>query len=140
MATEGDFWQLVKRRLGPYGHLQRIESPGTRLGIPDVNYCLARKEGWFELKYLPGWPGPRSPIKFRHYTIEQVEWAAQRHRAGGRAGLMAQIGREFFFFDPPAMRAIYNGVRKPVFEAMALVQGRGEYPVIPMLKALGREI
>lgn len=137
--SESDFWARILPKLAPYGDLQRIEN-STRLGVPDVNYCLIRVEGWWETKYLPKWPGVNSIIRFRHFTIEQVQWATRRHRAGGRAGLMAQIGRDYFYFDPPAMEAIFEGVRRPEFESLALVRGSRVYPTVPMLKALIRKI
>ena len=135
--SEAEFWSRIRQKLAPYGDLQRIEN-STALGIPDVNYCLIRKEGWWETKYLPKWP--RGVIRFRHFTVEQVEWARRRHKAGGRAGLMAQIGRDYFYFDPPAMEAIFEGVSRPVFERLALVRGSRVYPTVPMLKALIRKI
>jgi hypothetical protein len=135
--SESDFWAYIRPKLAPYGHLERLESR-TRLGIPDVNYCLIRTEGWWETKYLPRWP--RGIVRFNHFTIEQLEWARRRHKAGGRAGLMAQIGRDYLFFDPPAMEAVFEGVSRPVLERLALVRGSRVYPTVPMLKALIRKI
>lgn len=137
---EKTFWATILRpKLSPYGHLERIESE-TRLGIPDVNYCLVGREGWWETKYLPSWPRPNSIVRFRHFTIEQLQWALTRHRAGGRAGLMARIDRDYLFFDPPAMEAIYNGVKRPELERLAMVRASHVFPTAPMVKALIRKI
>lgn len=137
--SEAEFWARIRPKLAPYGDLLRIEN-STRLGVPDVNYCLIRREGWWETKFLPEWPGPDAIIQFRHFTVEQVEWARRRHKAGGRAGLMAQIARDYFYFEPPAMEAIFEGVKRPEFARLATVSGSRVYPTVPMLKALIRKI
>lgn len=76
MAREVDFARLIQKNL-PEVHWQRIETGGTGLGIPDLNYCCDGVEGWIELKSVAsGWQVGLRP--------EQVAWLARRERAGGR--------------------------------------------------------
>jgi len=72
---DGRLNELFKARL-PHFHFQRVETAGTGLGIPDLNYCARGTEGWLELKAMyEGWRVPLRP--------EQCAWHGQRIRAGG---------------------------------------------------------
>jgi hypothetical protein len=75
MAIDGGLSQLFQANLRGF-HWQRIETGGTGLGIPDLNYCCRGVEGWVELKLTQAWSVPLRP--------EQVGWLMRRSRAGGR--------------------------------------------------------
>jgi len=60
-------------------HCQAIETGGTGLGIPDLNYCRSGVEGWIEMKQTEALAVDISP--------NQVAWAERRLRAGGRVFL-----------------------------------------------------
>jgi hypothetical protein len=72
---DGGLSALFQSRL-PAFHFQRVETGGTGLGIPDLNYCFAGCEGWVELKATTAWAVGLRP--------EQVAWLCRRARAGGR--------------------------------------------------------
>lgn len=107
MTSERALWVRARRALAPYGRLVRVENraePGT----PDVAYCLLGVEGWLELKEDP-LPKPGAPIKLRELTLGQVLWAEAWHAAGGRAWLLAQLGRSYALLTPGEVRAAWNG-------------------------------
>ena len=63
-------------------HVQRIETGGTGLGIPDVNMCHGGYECWVELKIVKG--------KKVLLDTQQVVWHYQRTRSGGRTFILAR--------------------------------------------------
>lgn len=73
-AIDGGLSTLFREHF-KHWHWQRIETAGTGLGIPDLNYCYAAHEGWLELKQCDGWQCGLRP--------EQGAWIARRKRAGG---------------------------------------------------------
>lgn len=118
----------------PYGKLERVEN-SIRKGTGDVSYVLMGHEGWFELKFRRTWPKREdTPIRLEHFTMEQLLWAEGRYLAGGRAGLLVQVAREYFFFHPTQMRAIFNGVNKRTFTEMAAVHWKGTFPTTMIVK------
>ena len=66
-------------------------------GIPDVNYI----DGWIELKWLRSWPKRPDPVvKLGHDLMpHQRAWLRRRHRRGGLAWVLLQVGREWLLFD-----------------------------------------
>ncbi len=111
MTTDGGLRQLFRKHI-PHAHWQAIETGGTGLGIPDMNYCLEGCDGWIEAKSAEAWAlkHPLSP--------EQCGWLERRLRAGGRAMLAVRksydggvrrgpAGDELFIFnDQAAFRVI----------------------------------
>jgi hypothetical protein len=82
---DGGLSSLFQKRM-PDFHWQRVETGGCGLGIGDLNFCARRRpsdnegvEGWIELKKSDAWAVTIS--------AEQVGWAEQRIRAGGRVFL-----------------------------------------------------
>lgn len=75
---DGGLPGLFKTHL-PEAHVQRIETGGVGLGIPDINLCLQGFENWVECKFTRANKVEISP--------EQVGWAERRIRAGGRVFL-----------------------------------------------------
>ena len=85
---------LVKDLRARGAHAVPIEAAFTK-GIPDLNWCAP--DTWAELKYLKRLPVKEvTPVRLEHFTNEQVIWLQDRGRAGGRAVLMSQIGKEYF--------------------------------------------
>ena len=94
------------RKYIPDAHWQSVETHGTGRGVPDFNYCLEGAEGWIEYKEVSGWRAEVRP--------EQVAWAEQRSRAGGRVFLAAvkKQGGWLWLFPPSAFRSVMiYGVR-----------------------------
>lgn len=138
--TETTFWSVIQPKLAPYGYLERFEPGiGGRKGVADVNYILLKVEGWVELKFLPEWPKKAvTPVTFPHFEYEQVRWHEARHAAGGRAGVLAQVGREYLFFRPPVLRSLWQGVPAPIFRSLAHCRGSGVFPTRLIIKSLIR--
>ena len=75
-----------------------IESPGTGLGIPDINFI----GGWMDCKWMRYWPknADTRPVKFPHpLSKEQQVWLWRRERYGGTALVVAQVSRSWFFWS-----------------------------------------
>lgn len=84
-------------------HAVAIESPGTGIGIPDVNLV----DGWIECKWMKSWPTrcEINPVRFLHpLSKEQQIWLWKREKAGGMALVCAQVSREWFFWSGYDMR------------------------------------
>lgn len=103
-GSESAGYTLLKAKLGPFGRVLRID----REDWPDIYYTLRRPapyngqyaSGWVECKYISEWPvKPETPIRIPRFTEGQAAWLKAEVRAGGRAFLMVQIEREYFFFD-----------------------------------------
>ncbi len=76
MARDGDLRAIFRRRL-PQFMWTSVESGGTGRGIPDSHYCDQGSSGWVEFKKCTAWAVGLRP--------EQVGWAAQYFRHGGRS-------------------------------------------------------
>jgi len=81
-TLEKNLWSLLKGKLPPHCHAQRIETGSTGLGIPDVNLCLNGIETWVELKVVKGLRVELSP--------QQVVWHYRRARALGSSCILAR--------------------------------------------------
>lgn len=106
---ERNFFEQLKRNLPKVGvplHLQRIENTAG-VGTPDVNYCLAGREGWAELK---AWERIRFTGRFTvpKFRAEQAAWLYARSSAGGRAYLVCRINRDVALFDGRLAPALFD--------------------------------
>jgi len=81
---EKDLWAIFKTGLDKLDNTdyQRIESPSTGFGIPDVNISYASIDFWVELKIVDG-----NRIKFER---GQPGWLRNRWRAGGLSWVLAR--------------------------------------------------
>lgn len=104
--ADGELHKFFKAHLKGF-HYQRIESGGTALGIPDLNYCGGGAEGWIENKWTSSWK-----VKVR---TEQVGWIEQRARYGGRVFIaVRQTGKDrndLWLLAPGTARLLYDGMR-----------------------------
>lgn len=88
-----------------------IESRGTGIGIPDVNYV----GGWIECKWMRSWPvgAYKNPVRFPHpLSIEQGIWLKRRVMAGGVALVCCQVAQEWFFFDGMTIRERFDKMNR----------------------------
>ena len=76
VSRDGGLWELFRKNMPPEAHLQRVETGGVGLGVPDFNYCCGGVEGWVELK--------ATETRSVGLRPEQVAWISRRVRAGGR--------------------------------------------------------
>ena len=90
---EGEFWRRVARGMAGRWSACRHEDT-TRSGVPDVSFGLGGRQGWVELKVLPRWPRPETPVKMAHFTQLQRVWLVERGRAGGRCFLLLGVERD----------------------------------------------
>jgi len=106
MSTgEGRMWQTLRPLLAGLDP-QRIESPGTAQGIPDVNLAQC----WVELKYLPAWPKRATTIvRHEHWTVDQINWHRARSLAGGRCYLLLKVGKNDWLLFEGRQAAEYFG-------------------------------
>lgn len=89
MATETTLWKYLHpkfKALEPRSKFQRIESGGTGVGIPDVQYCIAGKAGWTELKILTVTNREKITLRIRK---EQAIWLSEYCQADGRCSILA---------------------------------------------------
>lgn len=100
-VIDGGLSAIFRARL-PEAHWQSVETAGTGRGVPDLNYCLRGAEGWIENKRVKGWRIPS-------LRPEQVAWAEQRIRAGGRVFLAARKGGSLWLWHGSAARALIDG-------------------------------
>ena len=112
---DGRLRQLFQQRL-PEFHWQAVETGGTGLGIPDLNFCCTGIEGWIELKQTQAWRVRVSP--------EQVGWAERRLRHGGRVFVaVRRKDTELYLLTGSAMRALAQGDEKLPALALAFWTG-----------------
>ena len=139
MTAEADLWNVTRKNLAPYGMLVRIESPLTRLGIPDVSYCLLGNSGWLELKALKSWPlRATTPLRIAHLKLEQVLFLEGWTRARGRADLLLKVDRTYLVLTPELVRTVYDRqATRETLEKRATAIGVGAFPTVAVLKALG---
>jgi len=101
MLGEQRLWNRLKEKLKPSIIGQRIESPQTGEGIPDVAYSGGGAHGWIELKFLHSWPKrEKTKVRIEHLTPQQRNWIWIHGNAGGKAFLLLSINnREYFLFS-----------------------------------------
>lgn len=82
-TLESSLWDLMKAGAQKNGaHAQRIESPSTGMGIPDVNCTYNGVDFWAELKVVKG-----NQIKFQP---GQPGWLQKRWAAQGLCWIVAR--------------------------------------------------
>jgi len=82
MATDGGLNMLLQSHLRFGWHWQRVETAALGAGVPDLNYCHGKFEGWLELKSCSGWRVTLRP--------EQYAWISRRIRTGGNVFVAAR--------------------------------------------------
>lgn len=137
MTGEANLWSYVRRNLGPYGRLKRIENRIDK-GTPDVAYTIKGVSGWIELKHVPLAPArATTTIKIPHLTMEQVLWLNDERDAGGRAWCLLQVERKYFLLDPGIVKTLYEaGFTDAVLPLAAAVFWIQPFPVAAVVKAL----
>lgn len=143
MSQESALWKTMHKALATYGHLDRVENR-VGVGMPDVAYLLRRSPvaqavaGWVELKYEPAWPRrAATPVVFKKLTLDQVTWLEDYATLGGRAYLLAQVGRDYLLLRTGTLRALYERrLSRLTLEHQALVFAADRFPAIGVLKCL----
>jgi hypothetical protein len=107
---DGGLGGVLKKYL-PFVDFQSVETWSTGQGVPDLNFCFDRYEGWLELKMTS-----TNKVKIR---AEQIAWIERRCRAGGRVFLVVrykhkasarkQIRDELYLFRGKDIRAVFLG-------------------------------
>ena len=137
MTGEANLWSYVRRNLGPYGRLKRIENRIDK-GTPDVAYTIRGISGWIELKHVPLAPKRAStPLKIPHLTLEQVLWQEEERDARGRALSLVQVERRYFLLNPAVVRTLYDiGLADAMLPAVSTVFWTHPFPAAAVVKAL----
>lgn len=96
MGSENSLWKTFDKNVP--GHKTRVENV-VEAGTPDLNGCLGvGVDYWLELKYSSSGPVRGGIVKLYHFTDEQRRWLVKRGNAGGRCGVLWQIGSEYLLF------------------------------------------
>jgi hypothetical protein len=71
-------------------------------------------------------------------TKAQVDFLEDWHAAGGRAGLLLQVGGEYLLLDPSAARAIFDKrlTRDDLMDNRAAVYSAAGFPARALVRAL----
>lgn len=114
-----------------------IESPGTGLGIPDVNFI----GGWMECKWMRYWPksADTRPVKFPHpLSKEQQVWLWRREHYGGTALVVAQVSRSWFFWSGKNIKEnnLWDNMTRPQMIREAELYFRNGLEVVELLNYL----
>lgn len=86
---EARLWEWLRERLQS-GHFTRVESDCSP-GLPDVNYCVERSEGWIELKAAKRATG--APFRVRGgLRPAQIRWINTHTAHGGVVWIIVSVG------------------------------------------------
>lgn len=147
MNSEAGLWSTLNRKCGTLLCLKRIENSCDR-GTPDVAWSgklpdgkcnnvrvYRRANGMLELKEAE-WPAkPQTPLNIEKLFKEQVLWAEDWERAGGRVAALLQVDRDYLVVPPSVLRLIFE--RKVTRHALQpYVIGTGTFPVAVFIKRL----
>ena len=134
--SETAFWRdEIRPSLKSFGILHRVEN-SIEEGMPDVVYCLRRTKedgpgisGWIENKHVIKWPSrPSSILRFKRFTQEQADWLYDWSRIGGKACILAKVGKDYFLMSGLLARELRNGMTRTEIWAKAAVTGSGVFP------------
>lgn len=90
-----------------------VENPAYP-GTPDVNHSL----GLLELKREKSWPVNGGPLRVPHFTPQQRVFLERRHRKGGLAQLLIQVGSDWLLLDGDvAARLLGHATREELMAA-----------------------
>lgn len=153
MPLESNLWQTVKRELGRFGVLERVENR-LATGTPDVVFHLWRRDqyahyahtwcgaGWLELKSRPAWPKrPGTPLQVPGLTVAQTEfllrWARPGCPGNGLAYLLLQVASTYILLAPGTAKALrqFGGTRPQLIKS-AEVFSEGRFPTMEILQCL----
>lgn len=70
--------------------IQKIESGGTGLGIPDLFFRTLKQDGWIELKRIK-WPSTNSTEIKIPFEPGQFSWIKTYRELGGKVFLMCLV-------------------------------------------------
>ena len=103
---EARLWEWLRERLQS-GHFTRVESDCSP-GLPDVNYCVQRSEGWIELKAAKRATG--TPFKTRGgLRPEQIRWINTHVSHGGTVWIIVSAGSSVYTL-PGSLADKFNGM------------------------------
>jgi hypothetical protein len=141
MGKEASLWDLVRKEVGAFGHLERVENRVNE-GTPDVNYCWngSRGEGWLELKDIERWPAHDDTlVRIEHVTEVQRAWWRQRRASGGAVYVLLRVHsprREYLLFEGYAAAQHLGLVTRPALLEVAQVRFGPVFSKVLLLKAL----
>ena len=121
--------RLIKDAKDTYNsdvHVSWVESHDTSIGIPDLNYCSGRVEGWLELK-----AGPDIEVR-----ASQVRWMKDRIKAGGHPLFLIEWGNMFLII--PGSAASDLRLNPCLENALRLASSvwHDELPTVGLLRAM----
>jgi hypothetical protein len=121
-TPESDLWthfKAIVEGADPAAHLVRVENTLSP-GYPDVDYCIAGREGHVELKVLRTWPKRAATVvRVPHYTRAQRDWLVDRHKAGGHVHILIRVADEYLLFSGGAVVMVGRLARADMYEVCA---------------------
>lgn len=95
--AEKALWKWLKNYV-PQGHYTRVENPDAGPGTSDVNYVTFGKEGWIELKDVPGRePNVPFPNIKKGLRKTQLRWIPDHVSHGGIVWIAARVGTKIYW-------------------------------------------
>lgn len=128
MTEKSQIWRHVHPKIAPYGFFQRVESPTTGIGIPDVFYCIQGVCGWFENKV-----GDEEGTRPKELTIDQVLWMEDYTKNKGVVYLLVLYEeRVWCVYDSIGTRALWRGW----LNVLPLLKKVGDFPTKDFVRVL----
>ena len=101
--------RLVKKVKHQIDVWHRIEN-GVEVGTPDVYYAVSGHGGWVELKHVHEYPRmPTTPIRFKRFTLEQVDTIETFGQSCGWSWVLIQIELHHYLFHWDRVRELQIG-------------------------------
>lgn len=126
--------QTLVRLLKPL-HAISVENGGCHPGTPDINYV----EGWIENKTLSRWPARETTaVRVPLFKPQQRIWLLRRCKAGGRAFLMLNVGRDWLLFRGDDAAANLGYVTKETLFSLAVRTWKGTPNQQELIECLSR--
>jgi len=139
--SETNLWKWLHPYC-PQGHYTRVENGETGPGTPDVNYRIAKVEGWLELKDAQH-PNAEVPFKDERTGLHksQKTWIREHVKYGGLVHIVARVGDRIYFI-PGKFGDSFNGAplhRLKFFSVLILEQSDPGYALKKLKQTLEGE-
>jgi len=133
MTIDGGLRKMFREKM-PEAQWTSIETGGTGLGVPDVEFCFpVNRQGWIEFKKTSAIAVKIAP--------EQVSWLERRVRVGGRCWLIvrkqadaglrrARVDALYLYPGAKARAVLLNGLLTPPTAIYEGGPGRWDWDLI----------
>lgn len=100
MSESSDYKTFKDNCPDPLDRIDRIENM-IGVGAPDVNFCIAGVDGWFELKSPTEPKRATTPLFGSNHklTIDQRNWFLRQRNARGRAFILIATDKRWMLIE-----------------------------------------